>query len=346
MDLRNWEMYAGSGNPLVGATVKLYSAVTSHPNAGTVLQQTLTDASGMWQFTGLTDGDYDVKVELPGTQQAKWYKGLVRLGVSELRAVQNWVELIGQASVAAPGASTGRGRLYMKTDGKVYYRYENGSEKLVKPSGEIISTDIVPGAAYEILRTNSGGTAVEWGTIVGNMVVGGTLSNAHMANRTRDCWLGVNDFHAIGGSPAKTLFVLSNPAWAFDAASEEQIVANWACPADIVAGTPVTIILVWTKSDANSGNVVWAGQTRLAGAGASASADNVPLAGSGTTDAVPATSGVWKHTTLSTDLFNGTSPAAGMVSQIAIARLAASGSDTYGSDAWLAGVILRYTADM
>jgi hypothetical protein len=126
MDLRNWEMYAGSGNPLVGATVKLYSAVTSHPNAGTVLQQTLTDASGMWQFTGLTDGDYDVKVELPGTQQAKWYKGLVRLGVSELRAVQNWVELIGQSSVAAP--ASGRGRLYAKTDGRLYSQYGSAGE--------------------------------------------------------------------------------------------------------------------------------------------------------------------------------------------------------------------------
>lgn len=75
MDLRGWEMYASSGSPIVGAVVKRYAASNTHPNAGAVQATTATDNSGMWEFTGLADGNYDIKVEIPGENKVKWYKG-------------------------------------------------------------------------------------------------------------------------------------------------------------------------------------------------------------------------------------------------------------------------------
>jgi hypothetical protein len=82
MILQGFEMYAVDGNPVVQATVKLYAATLTQPNAGTLLASTTTDAQGFWQFTGLADGDYDVKVEVPGESRVKWYKGLTRAGFS------------------------------------------------------------------------------------------------------------------------------------------------------------------------------------------------------------------------------------------------------------------------
>jgi hypothetical protein len=79
--LRNYELYAGSANPLVGASVSLYAATAAHPNPGAVLSTTLTDTNGMWQFTGLATATYDVKVTAPGAGLVKWYKGLVDIGI-------------------------------------------------------------------------------------------------------------------------------------------------------------------------------------------------------------------------------------------------------------------------
>jgi hypothetical protein len=62
MILTNWEFFIDSGNPVVGATVKVRDAVVSHPNTGTVLSSTSTDSNGMWTFTGLSATAKDVEV--------------------------------------------------------------------------------------------------------------------------------------------------------------------------------------------------------------------------------------------------------------------------------------------
>lgn len=78
MDLRNWEFFA-SGSAVSGANVYLYTASLSHPNLGSVLTSTITDSSGFWQFTSLSDGAYDVRVSY--NNRDKWYKGLTRVSV-------------------------------------------------------------------------------------------------------------------------------------------------------------------------------------------------------------------------------------------------------------------------
>jgi hypothetical protein len=83
MDLRNWEFYIDNGNPVVGATVKVRDAILSHPNTGTVLSSTTTDANGMWAVTSLTDTPKDVEVIWGNVSQFhKWYKGMTRHDVS------------------------------------------------------------------------------------------------------------------------------------------------------------------------------------------------------------------------------------------------------------------------
>jgi hypothetical protein len=76
MDLRNWEFFIDNGNPVVGATVNVRAATLSHPNTGTVLATTTTDANGMWVVTGLTPTPKDIEVIWGNlSQYHKWYKG-------------------------------------------------------------------------------------------------------------------------------------------------------------------------------------------------------------------------------------------------------------------------------
>jgi hypothetical protein len=80
LDITGFEMLAGSGTPISGATVELRVATNTHPNTSGVLQSTTTDANGMWTFTGLSPGSYDVKV-LYNTL-VKWYKGNSKVQVA------------------------------------------------------------------------------------------------------------------------------------------------------------------------------------------------------------------------------------------------------------------------
>jgi len=74
MILKNFEMEAGTGAPVSGATVQAYVASDTHPNPGTVVASTATNTSGMWELTGLADGvNYDIKVT--SGSRVKWYKG-------------------------------------------------------------------------------------------------------------------------------------------------------------------------------------------------------------------------------------------------------------------------------
>jgi hypothetical protein len=85
MDLQGFEMFANSGLPIQGATVNLYAATSTQPNAGSILQTTTTNSQGLWAFTGLSDAAYDVEVVTPGTAYHKWYKGNSKVGVLDIR---------------------------------------------------------------------------------------------------------------------------------------------------------------------------------------------------------------------------------------------------------------------
>ena len=129
MDLRNWE-FNTLGSAVSGADVYVYDASLTHPNAGSILSSTTTNSDGMWAFTGLTNTAKDVRVVYQG--KTKWYKGLTRHSVGVMfiddQETTDYLQLVGQSSVSAPGASTVLGRVYMKTSGKRFGRYENGSE--------------------------------------------------------------------------------------------------------------------------------------------------------------------------------------------------------------------------
>ncbi len=71
--LREWETFAGSNTPVVGATVNVRAASSTHPNAGAIVASTTTNASGMWEFTSLADATYDVDITYNG--RTRWRKG-------------------------------------------------------------------------------------------------------------------------------------------------------------------------------------------------------------------------------------------------------------------------------
>lgn len=84
MDLKGWEIFTKTGLPVVGATVEVFAATDAHPNPGSALSSVFTDPNGMWQFTGLVDGEKDVRVTYQTA--VKWYKG--RSWVSVGRVLQ------------------------------------------------------------------------------------------------------------------------------------------------------------------------------------------------------------------------------------------------------------------
>jgi hypothetical protein len=71
--LREWETFAGSNTPVVGATVNVRAASSTNPNVGAVVASTTTNASGMWEFTSLADATYDVDITYNG--RTRWRKG-------------------------------------------------------------------------------------------------------------------------------------------------------------------------------------------------------------------------------------------------------------------------------
>jgi hypothetical protein len=80
VDLRNWELFTITGNPVVGATVEVREAVLTHPNVGTVIASTVTNVDGMYSFSGLPEGPKDVKLTYQG--KIKWLKGMTIHSVS------------------------------------------------------------------------------------------------------------------------------------------------------------------------------------------------------------------------------------------------------------------------
>lgn len=73
LTLRDFETFPASNTPVVGANVYLYNASSTHPNPGSTIGSTTTNGNGMWEFTGLTGGPYDVEVVYNGRHH--WRKG-------------------------------------------------------------------------------------------------------------------------------------------------------------------------------------------------------------------------------------------------------------------------------
>lgn len=66
MDLRGFEFYAITGNPVVGAQVNVRAASLTHPNPNPIVGTANSDGSGMWEITGLPEGAYDADVTISG----------------------------------------------------------------------------------------------------------------------------------------------------------------------------------------------------------------------------------------------------------------------------------------
>lgn len=200
VELRNYELYAGSASPLIGAAVALYASVAQHPNPGAVLATTQTDSSGMWEFVGLADGLYDVKVTAPGAGHIKWYKGNVSVGsivipsapvppnsISTLEILDSTilnVDINAAAAIAITKlAHVGSGNV-LKSNGTT-----NVGAKIVSADitdDTIVNADINTAAGVVVSKLAAGGTADRLvgttnGTTMGmtqitnNMIPAGTI---------------------------------------------------------------------------------------------------------------------------------------------------------------------------
>lgn len=157
MDLLNWEFFIDSGNPVVGATVKVRDAVLSHPNTGTVVATTSTDSNGMWTFTGLSATAKDVEVIWGASgQYHKWYKGMTQHVVAAI-FFDTGARFKQQGSpLAAPGVA-GETLLWVDANGV-----------LKKRSG-------VAGAISTLLDTETGARK--------NLVINGSMSVVQRISR-------------------------------------------------------------------------------------------------------------------------------------------------------------------
>lgn len=146
-------MFAGTASAVVGANVSVYIATDTHPNPDSALATTATDSSGMWQFTGLANGqNYDVKVEYSG--RTKWYKGNTKHVIGHLTddttpdpnrnlipngGLDLWNNL-GAASVGMPTSDPGVENF---ADGWTFYCGSGDSG-----SGNREVTTVAPGSQY------------------------------------------------------------------------------------------------------------------------------------------------------------------------------------------------------
>jgi hypothetical protein len=194
MEIRNWEFYE-SGEPLVGATVKVRDAVLTHPNAGTILASTTTDINGAWAFTGLTDTAKDVEVIWGSTSQYhRWYKGMTRhtTGTIFFEEPQEFKQVASLATAAGAGASI----LGFKTDGEPIFRSGaagaetkiatyTGATGVLRASGwgSVATTDIAANAISQSVvaawgaqsTTSASLVAIPSSTTASITVLGGTV---------------------------------------------------------------------------------------------------------------------------------------------------------------------------
>lgn len=108
INLKGFEYIAKTFVPRAGLTVTCYVANDNAPSSpGALVTSTFTNVNGMWQFNGLPDGLYDVKVDIPAEAAVKWYKGNSKIAIS-----------LNAASMVGPGAGFDN-TVFRTTDGTV-----------------------------------------------------------------------------------------------------------------------------------------------------------------------------------------------------------------------------------
>ena len=119
------------GQPVPNATVELFEAFSGRP-MGSVLQSTVSDAGGAWQFSAVQPGDYVVRVTV-GQQSVATP---VTLGVEQaLAGVQVVVP-----STATAGAAAGAGGAAASTAGA-------GAAGAGAATGAAVGTNVLVGVA-------------------------------------------------------------------------------------------------------------------------------------------------------------------------------------------------------
>ena len=179
---------------------------------------------------------------------------------------------------------------------------------------------------------------------------GKTVDHRQMKDRTRTVIVPLFSASVRTGSPAITVSGSNTRyrAWAFDAASTEEILCEAFLPQDLMINTRATLNITpafWVVNlGAGVGNVVW--QVTLLdlwGAGDLNSTTETVISES---QGAPAQDNVSRRE-FSTDLAltvsgNGTTKP---IIRIGLARLGGDGADTLANDAGIVGFEFTYTAD-
>ena len=179
-----------------------------------------------------------------------------------------------------------------------------------------------------------------------------TLDHRHLKNRTRSVIAPLFSATIRTGTPAITVSGSNTlyRAWAFDAASTEEILFDVIMPRDLLISLKTTVAITpafWvTNLGAGSGNVVW--QVTLFDFWGSGD-----LNASGLMTTINETQGAAAQDSVSRRAFstnlnlavaNGGTPPPFI--RIGLARLGGDASDTLGNDAGVVGFEFTYTADM
>lgn len=94
------------GQPVPNATVELFEAWTGRPLGG-VLQSTVTDSGGGWQFTGVQPGDYIVRVTVGQQSVATPVSLAVEQALAGVQVVLPSTATAGAAAAGAGAAGAG-----------------------------------------------------------------------------------------------------------------------------------------------------------------------------------------------------------------------------------------------
>lgn len=168
------------------------------------------------------------------------------------------------------------------------------------------------------------------------------LTNANMANRTRNIFIPAGNWAVELGSPTRTTDGTDlTVAWLLDAASTESIISDHILvPEDIVGANTITVKAYFAMVSATSGNVrIQLDYRNIADGGTITNATNI------TTDtiSVPGTADTLKIYTFSAATGN---IAAGDLLKFRFIRIGGDAADTATGDMQFLGLELEYTADM
>jgi hypothetical protein len=165
VNLKNW-LHADNGWPLAGKEVNAYKVGETTPTATTT-----TDADGMWQFSSLADGSYDVEV-ISGRQK-RVRKGGAKVQFEELSVTgMTWFSdrLCVGTSYGDPGAGN------LRVGGKIGIGITptNQLDILTSTGGTALNTT-VNGYAYNRFVAASSGVGDAW--IINSQRSRGTIAS-------------------------------------------------------------------------------------------------------------------------------------------------------------------------